>query len=213
MVVYKRRNYRKRAPKKPGRMKVYGAAAKQLWSDVKKLKSMINVEYKTFETTGSATCPSTGTAILLNAPTRGDDYNNLDGRQMRIKSIQLYSAFIKDASAGATRVRWALVCDKTCANGFGAGSVWSDYYSGFRFLDNRRNVFVIREGTMVLDSDDSEKQIKVYKKIDMKTVFDDTNDGTIASLRTNALYLVLWSDQAAYPPVYGYRCRLRFIDN
>lgn len=70
------------------RGKVYGAAAAQLWKDVKLIKSAVNVEYKVQDTNQPlANTSIVPTVTLFNALQRGDDYNQRNGRSVKWTSI------------------------------------------------------------------------------------------------------------------------------
>lgn len=210
-MAFKRKFTKK--PKKRTRWQNYGIGAKQLWKDVKKLKGMLNVEYKNKEVGTGTTATTTGNLTLLNGLTKGDDYDNRDGRQVRWKSIQASLAFIKDVNVAYTRVRYAIVLDRDASNTVNSASMYSNEYASFRELSNRRRFTFLKEGVMVLNVDNPTKIIDFYKFLDIKTVFDDSNNGDITDIRTNAIYLYLWSDQGTYVPQIGITTRLRYIDN
>jgi len=211
-----RKRTRKTRPKPNHRWKTYGRAAEQLWKDVKSLKGMLNVEYKNKEVGTSATPTTTGSLILLNGLAEGDDYSNRDGRSIRFKSIQMSLATVLNGSASTTRIRWALILDRDASNTVNSASIYSNEYASFRNLDNRRRFTFLKEGHFtqgIYNGAPSTKIIDYYRKIDIKTIYDDSNNGDITDIRTNALYLYLWSDQATNTPTVGITTRLRFIDN
>lgn len=211
-----RKYKRKFGRKKRTRWSIYGAAGKQLVKDVKSLKNLINTEWKDCEVGTSATPTTTGSLILLNGLTKGDDYNNRDGRSARFKSIQLSLATVLNGSASTTRIRWALVIDRDASNTVNSAAIYSNEYASFRNLDNRRRFTFLKEGhytSGIYNGAPSTKIVDYYRKIDMHTIYDDSNNGDITDIRTNALYLYLWSDQATNTPTVGITTRLRFIDN
>lgn len=215
-MPYKRKVQKKRVRNYNKRWKYYGRAAEQLWKDVKTLKGLVNTEYKNKEVGTSATPSTTGTLTLLNGLAEGDDYNNRDGRSVRFKSLQISLATVLHASATTTRIRWAIVLDRDASNTVNSASIYSNEYASFRNLDNRRRFTFLKEGyfTMALyNGAPTPKIIDYYKKIDIHTIYDDSNNGDITDIRTNALYLYTWSDQATNTPTVGITTRLRYIDN
>lgn len=207
--------HKKKFAKKPynSRWTNYKNALGQLGRDVGILKSLINVEYKNFETNGSGTLSNTPAVYLLNDVQRGTDYNQVDGRSCRFKSIQLFMNFVNTTSTVPCPIRWALVLNKDADQGFSYNDVWTDISSGFRNLNYRKDNRILETGTFMVDQYHAEKQIKKYKKVNFHTVWNGTQSGTIADMQANALYLLVWSGAGANFPTYGFRCRLRYIDN
>lgn len=211
---------RKSATKKtPSRWGIYKRAGNQLWKDVKLLKSIVNVEYKLVESLANSVNMYSGNpqVVLLNGIQRGTDYNQITGRSCKFTSAQIFVKFVKSANEGTTKLNFALVIDKQPneAAPSSINDIWSDPDSRFRNLDNRKRFVVLKEGHMTCVYGDQQKEATMYKKLNMHTIYDATNGGTIADIRTNALYLLFWCDD----PTSGdlgtlkYSYRLRFIDN
>lgn len=204
--------------KKPlGRWGIYKRAGSQLWKDVKMLKSVINVEYKLKENATNGTFYSGSPIVaLLNGVTRGTDYTNITGRSCKWVSAQVYLKTIKNATEGNCKVNYALVIDKQADELSPViGDIWSDSDARFRNLQNRKRFVVLHQGHMTMVYGTQQKETSFYKKLNMHTIYDDTNAGTQADIRSNALYLVLYTDDstAGDPCAYTYSTRLRFIDN
>lgn len=198
-----------------GWFKNYRNAGMQLWKDVKYLKSLVNTEFKVKEQSASSTANTTGVFILLNGLTQGDDFTNRNGRSVRWKSLQYHIRTLKDTAVGTCFVNYAIVIDKQAND---ATPTLADLYSNvqaqFRNLDNRKRFVIIDEVRMTLDADDPERNISKYKKIDMHTIYDASNNGDITDINSNALYLVAWSNQPAGDGAdFTLDHRLRFIDN
>lgn len=212
----KRKSYKRRGQR---RGKVYGAAAGQLWKDVKMLKELINVEFKVKDTVSSAAPDINGPALaLLNGLTKGDDYNNRDGRQVRWKSIQGYARPYINASATHTTIRMIIFIDKQSSETAATAASLLDVTSAsaidaFRNLSNRKRYVILKDRRVSLSQDRPETVIKFYKKLDMKQVFDDSDTGGISDIATNSIYVLFASDEATNVPQIPYNFRLRFIDN
>lgn len=212
---YKKRTYKRKAPT---RGQAYGGAVSQLYKDVKMLKNLINVEFKRADQTASTTSSTAGNTILLNGLQKGDDFQNRDGRQVRIKSVQVQLRVTMAAAATTTCFRYFILLDKQPnTTGFAMSDVLDTAVAGgvdaFRQLSNRKRFVILKQQRLVLDSDDPSRVIQFYKKLDLKTIYDDSDTGAIADVTTNALYLYMMSDQGANVPTVIYNARLRFIDN
>lgn len=199
--------------------KNYRNAGAQLWRDVKYLKSLVNTEFKLKEGTygGNPGTGTTGNITLINGLVRGTDYTNLTGRSCRWKSVQVSMRFVNSLNAlntVAARVNYALVIDKTPQEStFTLPALFSNIEGQFRNLDNRKRFVILKQGSKVVDPDDNTQLVKFYHKLDMHTIYDDTNDGSIVDIRANALFLVTWTTDTTYPPDQAINYRLRFIDN
>lgn len=201
------------------RYKSYSRGFRQLASDVGQLKNLINVEFKFANYVASTTPTSTiPTLQLLNGMVRGDDSNTRDGRQIRIKSIQCFFRVNMHASATATTVRYMIVIDKQpSAAAFTAADLLDTasaaQVDALRNLSSRRRFVILKDRRLVVNTDYPEKVFRVYKQLDMKTVYDDSDAGSIADIQSNALYLVIITDEATNTPTCTNNVRIRFIDN
>lgn len=226
-MVY-RRNYRGRyrrrrrryVRKQPTRGSVYGAAARQLYRDVSKLKSMINVEYKFHDYSSSNNLTSTPVINCINFVNEGDTDQTHDGAMFRIKSLQLNSSAA--LSAGTTdpiSYRMAIVLDTDAAASTTAPT-FADIYdstgsaiNAFRNLDNRSRFVMLRQWTITLQPGGKESNnIKYFKSLDLKSQIVGT--ATETNLRKNGLYLVMYSTNAAAGVMtLDVTTRIRYIDN
>lgn len=219
-IGYARKYYKTKYGKRnAGRWNIYGRAGKQLAKDVWTLKNLINVEFKSSDIYNSTqTAPLAGALVLVNHLTKGDDYNNRDGRQVRFKSLFLNGRVIMHASATHTAVRMVVFIDKQ-PNGVVPtatdvlSTATTNLIDAFRNLNNRKRFVILKDARYTLNTDYPEKQIKYYKKLDMKTIYDDGDAGTIADITTNALYVMWISDEGTWVPDVRVPARLRFIDN
>lgn len=218
MAAKKKSAYRKAKRRGARRGKIYGAAGAQLWKDVKMLKSLINVEFKVRDTVNTISAPLAGTLVLLNGLQKGDDYNNRDGRQVRWKSLQMYLRSSLNVSATQSTMRVILFIDKQSSETAPTAASLLDtttagVVDAFRNLSNRKRYVVLYDKRVQLNTDFPEKVTKWYKKLDMKTVFDDSDAGTVADITTNSVYALFCSDEATNTPGVIYNFRMRFIDN
>lgn len=218
---YRKKNYKPRygryANKGVKRGQIYGAAVGQLWKDVSMLKGLVNTEFKFKDVAvTNLSIPSTGQVTDLNGLTKGDNVNQRSGRMVRWKSVQIQGQITRNPSSTTQdRGRICLVIDK---HADGAGSGYTDIYdsldvNSFRNLDNRKRYVILKSWNFVLDADKPERYFKVYKPIDMKTVYNSLNNGNIADIEANSLSLFYISDRATNQPTVDMKVRLRYIDN
>lgn len=211
----RRRNYTRYKKRMPQRVS-YWSTAKQLWKDVTYLKSLINTEFKYKDTSANSAISTSPNFQLLNGLARGDDSTDRDGRQVRIKSLQSNFLFTQHASATSTIVRCIFFIDKD-ANG--ATPNMTDVFEAAtinapRELDNRKRFVILKDWTVTLTSSGQTiKRQKVFKNLDMKTVYDDSTAGDITDISSNSLFLLLLSNEATNTPTVNSYVRIRFVDN
>ena len=225
MPAYK---YMKKAPirhrkARPSRGKIYGAAAGQLYRDVKMIENAINVEYKVQDTQQAlATVSQTPTVTLWNALQLGNDYNQRNGRQVKWTSI--YQRITAQSPATATvphYVRHVLFWYKdpsatapTPTQMFNAGA---PSINAMTNLNVRKDFIILYDKVYKIGTatgGEASAFRKIYKKCNMRTVFNASSLGTIADIESGALYSMTWSDTstAAEMPTLTIQSRLRYRD-
>lgn len=180
--------------------------------------SKVNVEYKTNDSASNVGVSTTAQTIHLTGLTKGDDYNNRDGRSVCYKSIEMDLYTIQHASATATVVRYVLVL---CKNGLSAPTFAGIFDTSsaqaviaHRNLTNRKNYVILWDKLEFMDSASHKQCIdSKFKKLNMHTIFNSGNAGDITDIENNALYLVMVSNEATNTPTVYYNVRLRFVDN
>lgn len=191
--------------------------ASKAMSGVRYLKNLINVEFKTIDATSSATYGTTPVIAPLNAVAIGDDYNNRDGRQIRLKSCALRMDFLANAAATTdTQIRCVLVLAKspegvapTFTDVFDTANLYSQ-----RNLTNRKEFVIMFDKIITLSPDSVDKKFfKYYKKLNFKTIFNSTSTATVAGIESNGLFLMFLSSDNTNQPTINYTHRCRFIDN
>lgn len=205
---------RRRGFKKRG--KIYGAAAYQLYKDVRYLKSLVNVEFKYDDTTVSGgNVDNNGTVTYISGIQQGDAGTQRDGNQVKVVSLQLRGEVSQNPSATDTTLRTMIVCDTKPRSGVGISItdvLDTINVNSFRNLNNRKRFWIMydRNTYLSINGSRTRKIPAWYKKLQMKLVFDGAanNDSTSYSI-----YLIQISDEATNTPVVDWRTRLRFIDN
>lgn len=104
MAYYrKRRYYKKKAPAKPGRIQIYGAAGKQLYKDVMYLKTLINSEPKYHDSFFSTTFNYAGYMTPnISTIAQGDGDNNRDGNRILPRFLTLRGSVRRSLSGTVT---------------------------------------------------------------------------------------------------------------
>lgn len=209
----RKRTYRRR---KPGRYTIYKRAGKQLWRDVQTLKNAINVEYKVHDTSLSSDIGTSALVYPLNTVPAGDDYTARDGRQIRIKSLQINADLNQPSGyTGAHFIRAILFIDKQGLDipTFGDLLTTTPYLVAPRNLNNRRRYVILRDWRITLNPDHPNRVIKYFKRLDMKTLFDGSG-AVYNDVASNQIWILLISNQATpnAPNISGF-ARIRFLDN
>lgn len=188
---------------------------------VAKLTGLINTEFKYLDRNISLQPnQATGGFVLLNGTDRGDGVSNREGRQLRVKSLQLKYRVIMHSSALRTTTRVMVVVDKkpdgaifTLADLLEQGGTYPVY--GMRNLNNRNRFVILKEWNIATDAveRDTSRVMKYYKNLDMKVTYDDSDTATIADIQNNSLYIVTMSNETTNLPLIEGQARIRFLDN
>lgn len=213
----RRFRYRRRYPRRRG--EIYGSAARQLWSDVNKLKNLINVEFKWKDTTLDSTVSSSGTMLLLNGIAQGDGAQTRDGAQARFKSVESMANFTLNSSAVNATVRCVLFIDlqadgvtPTLGSLLDTSGLANPTYAS-RNLNSRNRYLILKDYVFSMsDSSIKSKNFKHYRKLDLKTVYS-TGGAGIADISSHPLYMLYVSDSSSNNPAITAHHRVRFIDN
>lgn len=215
----KRRVSRRRRPA-PSRGAVYGAAARQLYKDVAKLKNLINVEFKYHDYQSSNDLTTTPVINCINLVNEGDTDQTHDGSMFRMKSLQLGGRVsLGGTAANPVAYRMALVLDTDAAASTTAPT-YNDIYDDtgdietrFRNLDNKSRFIILKSWDGQLSPNGSEMRVfKYFRNLDLKTQI--VGSATETNLRKNGLYLVMVSSAGVVNQLYlNVHTRIRYIDN
>ncbi len=205
------RNKRKRN-ERDRRLRRYGTGG---WIDP------YNTEYKFFDTDSNfPNVDPTGSIRLLNAIPKGDGVSERDGRLVSIKSIEFKATLTKTGTGDQANVmRILFVIDKQ-ANGVAATAAKilqaSDEQSP-RNLDNRSRFIILSDKNYVLNTlpqQGNVKTCKLYKNLNLRTIYNSLSAGDITTIQTNALYVLFISKRNAAADVIGVESytRIRYTD-
>ncbi len=209
------KKYRKKCPPRRTNF-TYGQVLDKVVGDVSKLKGLINVEFKVIDVVTASVVTTTPVIAVINACVQGDDFDQRDGRKVRFKSVSIKLHIRMHATPTSDTLRIMLVIDKQPNE---IVMVIGDLLNntdpeGQRNLDQRKRFTILRDDTITLDTGQGILRMwEYYKKLDMITIYDDSNAGNITDITTNALYLVLFGTEATNGMTIGRTTRLRFIDN
>lgn len=162
----------------------------------------------------------TGAAVLLNSITRGDDYNQRNGRRLNMRSIHL-KGIVTANSAGEDQFARVLLVQvlkpdmsaPSLTQIFNAATVTS-----MRKIDNISNYKVLMDKTLTINKPDepgSQKLIKFYKKCFIPVEYNAAATGAVTDIDTNALFIMTVgtrpNDTTAC--TFSGTCRIHFSDN
>lgn len=193
-------------------------------------RKYLNTEIKALNSELAITIlPSAGanwTIQRLNNISQGDGNSNRHGASVRLKSLQMTGRIRRqdnNVSAVPERVRCFIFVDKEPGvAGIGTSPAMTDVYtqnspSTLRNWESilQKRFTVLWDRTYVLDQDNPERLLKLYKRMNMVSKWITSNTaGTACS--DNALYFAVCSDSGGTsttrPTIY-YESRLTFIDN
>jgi len=194
----------------------YGQVLDKMTGDVTRLMGLLNTEFKQKDVTASGTVDNVADIILLNGLAKGDDFDTRDGRVVRVKSIQVALLYELSASATFTQLRIMVVLDKQPneVTMVILDLLDSSALQSFRNLDNRKRFVILRNEVVNMSISGAQGGYwEYYKKFNLKTVYDDSDAGTIVDISTNAIYLVLLSNEPTNLPTVVRSTRVRYIDN
>lgn len=211
-------NFKKSYVRKP-----WPPSGSSLANKVSRLEKQVKLqegEWKYLDVTQASTASvSAGALTLLTGCATGDGPSNREGTQIYVKSIQVRTRIEfnnGDASAGA--IRMVLVQDKQSN---GAAPNVSDIYSipvlgpidALRNLNGRKRFKILSDNTWIVSQNGTPGyEYDIYLKKPITVQYNAGNTGTVADISTNALYLLVCSDQAANGPYCAFYSRVRYTE-
>lgn len=215
-MPFRRTRFRRRFRGRAKKGITYRQIGSKVWRDIRWLKSMINVEKKYLDITFDSAVSSTENFQLLNGMALGDTSITREGQSIKMINLFLRAYITMHASATTTQVRLMIILDTqpnaaamTAAELLASTSnilspLTIGYGSRFKILIDK---------LFRLDTNKLNLEYKHFMKLGMHTKYNTSNNGTIADITKNSLYLMLVSDQATNTPNVSFWNRLRFIDN
>lgn len=221
-MAYRQKYYRRRRRqykrKRPMRRQIYGAAASQLWKDVKLLKDIVNVEYKRLELASAATYPSSsGELIDWSQIAQGDGAGQREGNSVKLQRLVVRGNILKNASATNTRCRIIVFHDKD----FTVSAV-SDFLDGTavgtvnapmatKNYDNRFKSKILYDRTFLLDTYNISRTFKINIPLNFHAMYEGATAGDHSKGVLNCLMIT--NETGANYPTVTYFGHVSYTDN
>lgn len=213
-MTYKRRNRKKRR-RYPNRITSKSQDIKlnisSLWRYIKRMRRLINVEKKFFDTTFNSTVSTTADIDNCGLIGQGDTEQSRDGNSIRCLSLygKVFVGQNATATATTTRLIWFIWNNDTDPLVSDILTLTTDPHS---HLKPGYGMFkVIKD--MYLLTDDSQRQAlqrKFYIPLNQRIRFDG-NGAT--DFQRGAIFRLMISSEATNVPTVHIEERLRFVDN
>lgn len=215
-MAYPRKHYRgrRRRRHRKSRYGVYSAAGKQLWRDVKKLKDIINTEYKFSPFNHDAMVDNIGTLTPLGYPSQGTGDTARVGDSIKLQRLSARGSIVYNGGSSVARI--IILNDKQST----VGNVW-DYLDDTAYntvnapyspkdYDNRFTTKTLYDKTFCVSADNPHKLIDIDLPLNFHTQFID---GT-TSRRSGALQMItLSSSETSNLPYVRLNGKITFTDN
>jgi hypothetical protein len=212
------RRFRRRGKNKFGkRGQIYGAAANQIRKDIGYLFSVLNVEDKYRDiSSGSVTLSAAWQGALLNGLSQGTTPSTRIGQSVKTVGLEFrWTVYINASSTLGQTFRIVIFTDKFANN---TAPTFTDVYTAspisprvVAFLERFHVLYEIRS---TLSPDGQEVRVDDYIRPQQWHVkFNTANNGTIADITSNSLYVIYISDQSANFPTLVYESRFIYVDN
>ena len=165
-----------------------------------------------------------GLGFLLNGLAPGTGASQRIGKKVTLKSIQLRAsigASIAGASPFQGMCRVFILYDKqTNASLPTIGNILETVHGTSPMnMDNRERFVVLYDRQIALDQNGGNvsSQIKMYKRLNLTTVFNNGAAGTVADINSGSILIVFISEQvnntpATNSPVVRWYSRIRYED-
>lgn len=184
------------------------------------VKKYVNTEYKHHDVTQSGTgVDTTGAIIPMTLIAQGDDFEDRNGRQIKIISMTGNMNVTQNSSATNTQLRAILFIDKEqngtipLVSGVDDGVLDSANVYSLRNMNQTRRFVTLFDKIFSLSATGSTNStIRRYKKLMLKVRYDGTA-ASQANQKENNIYLLLLSNEATNTPTVKYQFRFRYIDN
>lgn len=212
-----KRSYRKRKPRTYRKRRGNVATRAIRMAKRALIQSKPEVKFSSFGLAGSFPATVTWTFNLINGLALSTDNTGRIGRQVLNKGCSMNINFKLPAGSANTNVRIIMFIDKmpngtlaTSADLFQVPNNLQSYLNPEFF--GRFRMIMSKRVSLVLDHRPS-FNFKKYIRFRCKTQYDSSSTGTIADLKTNAIYFGLVSDYVgATPPLISIQFRYTFTD-
>lgn len=196
---------------------IYGAAAGQLWKDVKRLKDMINIEYKYIDTVDTGSNPTyAGGYATFTMPAAGTGDSQRIGDSVKLQRLMMRGE-IRYATAGTDgqTVRLIIVNDKQNKISAVSDLLDSNYLSTVNAVnapknyDKRFQTKILYDRSFLVNSQNIERRFVINLPLNFHAQFDAAG----STIDSGSLKYFLVSDQMTNPPTVNFVGRITYTDN
>lgn len=221
-MAYRRKSRRSRyGNRRRGKRSTYAPNkwawyAKQAWKGVKFVKSIINSEKHYFDNTSvTGAVASAGTIYCLSNIAQGDDVNNRQGNSVLAKTLYVRGTMYRNVSNTAVINSVRCIWFQDTSNQGSDPTVTdilqsADVRSPLN-VDKTSRYSIIRDKVYTLSvGGQAGFNIKKFLPINNHLKYTGSSGSNIY---TNALYVLVITDQSTLQPVFDMTSRLAFYDN
>ncbi len=195
----------------------YMAAFKQLRGDISLLRSYVNTEDKYKDVTSSTTPANAATLVLLNGLNLGTTATTRTGQSVKSADLQMNISFLMNGSAGDTFIRFMIFRDEQPNAAAPAGNdvlVDSTNFRSLRNVSYNTRFSVLHDEFISLAQDGQGNLAKsVFKNLGFHELFNTADNGTVADITKNSLYVLFISNETTNTPTIAFYSRYSFVDN
>lgn len=183
----------------------------------KGVASLINVEFKTRDTTSSTVTTNSGVLVHLTDIDQGDNYYERSGDSIKIKSVRTTLRMVQHSSASTTGIRAIWLMDTDSANGTSPaitgdnGVLANTSLETMPDVSGTRQFWILKDKTFVLQNDNRMRLFDYYRRLDAKCTFDGPTGSS--DYDKNHLWLLLLGTEDTYTPTVHTYTRVRYLDN
>ncbi len=213
MVYRKRKNYRKKC-----KGRGYLSTAAKALSIAYGVKKLLNIEYKSLVTTLAVDPGAAGAVTNIIPVAIGDDFDDRDGRKIKLVSIKIKGQVTMNASASDSLYRLLIVRDN---NGSTTQPAITDLFTSVAIFHQNNNKLgdpqsnsrfsVLSDTWYTLNaSNGTKREINIYIPISSHVFFSGsgaTDEGK------GAIYAFQASNEGTNDPVCNVDCMVKWIDN
>lgn len=196
----------------------YGMMARKVMSDLNYVKGMLNVEDKYKNSIASAQAISDTWGVnILNNLSLGNTSTTRQGQSIKAVDLQFNITASMNASAQVTFLRFIILRDEqpnAAAPAIGDVLEDSTNIRSLRNVSYNERFHIYYDDIVALNINGMQAWVtSKLLRIQFHTLFNTSNNGTIADITKNSLYFCLASSETTNTPSVGWYMRFSFIDN
>jgi hypothetical protein len=181
-----------------------------------KALSLINVEYKNHSVNiTSQAIDNVPNFALMNGIATGTNDSDRVGKSLKITSAMIRAVVTLDPTTPTnTFCRFMVVLDKQSNSTTPTMTDILDTISvhSFRNTEKGKRFTVLTDRRFSITTEKPQYVFNSYHKLNTHVEYDGTGS-TEASISTNSLWFIFFSELASNAPVMNYQTRVRYIDN